>query len=79
MFTSYDPVLRSAGLTVSVEHPIYGELISAATPVSFSETPGEVRPPCLRGQHNIAILAELGYSEADIAKLEEARVIAPPG
>jgi crotonobetainyl-CoA:carnitine CoA-transferase CaiB-like acyl-CoA transferase len=37
-----------------------------------------VAPPCLRGEHNHAILTELGYSEGDIAKLEELNVVIAP-
>jgi crotonobetainyl-CoA:carnitine CoA-transferase CaiB-like acyl-CoA transferase len=79
VFTSFDPVLRETGLTVTVEHPLYGEIVRTAPPVSFSETPGRVAPPCVRGQHNTAILTSLGYSEADIAKFEELNVITAPG
>jgi crotonobetainyl-CoA:carnitine CoA-transferase CaiB-like acyl-CoA transferase len=78
IFTSFDPVLRETGLTVTVEHPLYGEIVRAAPPISFSETPGRVAPPCVRGQHNTSILAGLGYSDADITKFEELSVIAPP-
>jgi len=78
VFTSYDPVLRETGLTVSVDHPLYGEIIRAAPPISFSETPGRVAPPCTRGQHNRSILTELGYSDGDITKFEELNVIIPP-
>jgi crotonobetainyl-CoA:carnitine CoA-transferase CaiB-like acyl-CoA transferase len=78
VFTSFDPVLRETGLTVAVEHPVYGEIIRAAPPIAFSETPGRVAPPCLRGQHNGPILTELGYSEGDITKFEELNVITPP-
>jgi crotonobetainyl-CoA:carnitine CoA-transferase CaiB-like acyl-CoA transferase len=79
VFTSFDPVLRETGLTATIDHPLYGELVQAAPPISFSETPGRLAPPCVRGQHNAAILNELGYSEADIAKFEELNVITPPG
>ena len=79
VFTSFDPVLRETGLTVTMEHPLYGELVRSAPPISFSETPGHAGPPCVRGQHNVSILAELGYSEADIAKFEELNVLTPPG
>ncbi|MGZ8761606.1 MAG: CaiB/BaiF CoA transferase family protein, partial [Aeromicrobium sp.] len=78
VFTSFDPVLRETGLTVPIEHPLYGEIIRAAPPISFSETPGRVAPPCVRGQHNRSILAELGYSDGDITKFEELNVITPP-
>ncbi|TPG36558.1 CaiB/BaiF CoA transferase family protein [Mycolicibacterium hodleri] len=78
VFTSFDPVLRETGLTVAVEHPLYGEIIRAAPPIAFSETPARVAPPCVRGQHNRSILAELGYSDGDITKFEELNVITAP-
>ena len=62
-FTSFDPVLRETGLTVEIDHPMFGSIVRAAPPVSFSETPGRIAPPCVRGEHNHAILAEIGYSE----------------
>jgi crotonobetainyl-CoA:carnitine CoA-transferase CaiB-like acyl-CoA transferase len=81
VMTSFDPVLRETGLTVTVEDPQYGELVRAAPPVSFSETPGRMGPPCLRGQHNVPVLMEVGYSEEEVAQLEAGgAVIAPePG
>lgn len=78
IFTIYDPVLRETGLSVTVDHPLFGEMVRAAPPVTFSETPGRVAPPCLRGQHNRAILAELGFSEADIVKFEELNAVIAP-
>jgi crotonobetainyl-CoA:carnitine CoA-transferase CaiB-like acyl-CoA transferase len=78
VFTSFDPVLRETGLTVTIEHPIYGEIVRAAPPIAFSETPGRVAPPCVRGQHNRSILTELGYSDGDITKFEELDVITAP-
>ncbi len=78
IFTIYDPVLRETGLTVTVDHPLFGEMVRAAPPVSFSDMAGRVAPPCLRGEHNRAILAELGYSEADIAKFEELNAVVAP-
>ena len=45
-------------------------MVRAAPPVTFSETPGRVAPPCLRGQHNRSILAELGYSDDEIDDFE---------
>ena len=77
-FTSFDPVLRETGLTVTFEHPLFGEMVRAAPPVAFSETPGRVAPPCLRGEHNRAILAELGYGDDEIAELEAGGTVIPP-
>jgi crotonobetainyl-CoA:carnitine CoA-transferase CaiB-like acyl-CoA transferase len=78
VFTSSDPVLRSTGLTVAVDHPIFGEIVRAAPPISLSDTPALVGLPCIRGQHNRSILTGLGYSEGDIAKLEELNVVIAP-
>jgi crotonobetainyl-CoA:carnitine CoA-transferase CaiB-like acyl-CoA transferase len=77
VFTSFDPVLRETGLTVTVEHPMYGEIVRAAPPISFSETPGRVAPPCVRGGQYLQILTGLGYSEADITKFEQLGVVTP--
>ncbi len=77
VFTSFDPVLRETGLTVTVEHPMYGEIVRAAPPISFSETPGRVAPPCVRGGQYVQILTGLGYSEADITKFEQLGVVTP--
>ncbi len=76
--TSFDPVLRETGLTVAFEHPLFGEMVRAAPPVAFSATPGRVAPPCVRGQHNRAILAELGYGDDEIERLEANGVVIPP-
>jgi len=78
VFTSYDPVLRETGLTVVFEHPLYGEMVRAAPPVSFSDTPGRVAPPCARGQHNRAILAEVGYGDDEINDFEARNVVIAP-
>jgi crotonobetainyl-CoA:carnitine CoA-transferase CaiB-like acyl-CoA transferase len=78
IFTAYDPVLRETGLTIAADHPVFGEMVRAAPPVAFSETPGRVAPSCLRGEHNRKILTELGYSEGDITKLEELNAVIAP-
>jgi crotonobetainyl-CoA:carnitine CoA-transferase CaiB-like acyl-CoA transferase len=71
-------VLRETGLTVAFEHPLFGEMVRAAPPVAFSETPGRIAPPCVRGEHNRSVLAELGYDEAAIDRYEEAGVVIAP-
>lgn len=78
IFTVHDPVLRETGLTVTDQHPVFGEMVRAAPPVAFSETPGRVAPPCLRGQHNRSVMTELGYSDTEISKLEELKAVVPP-
>jgi crotonobetainyl-CoA:carnitine CoA-transferase CaiB-like acyl-CoA transferase len=77
-FTSFDPLLRECGLTVEIDHPLFGSLVRAAPPVTFSETPCVVGPPCMRGEHNRRVLSEIGYTDAEITALEESGVLCPP-
>jgi crotonobetainyl-CoA:carnitine CoA-transferase CaiB-like acyl-CoA transferase len=57
---------------------MFGSMVRAAPPVSFSETPGRVAPPCRRGEHNRTVLREVGYTDDDIARLERDGVVFPP-
>ncbi|MFI4931978.1 MAG: hypothetical protein ACHP83_17175 [Burkholderiales bacterium] len=48
----------------------------ADTPVRLSETPGAIRRRApLLGEHTEAILTEIGYSRAEVARLREAGVV----
>ncbi len=72
-FTSTDQGLRESGLTFEVQHPHFGPIVRHGIPVTLSSTPGRVAPGCLPGQHTDALLAELGYSEQEIACLKQSR------
>jgi crotonobetainyl-CoA:carnitine CoA-transferase CaiB-like acyl-CoA transferase len=74
----YDlPQIRARGMRASVEHPSYGEVEMPGSPMQFSRTPASVRdPPPLLGEHTDAVLAEAGYTEAEIEALRERDVVA---
>jgi crotonobetainyl-CoA:carnitine CoA-transferase CaiB-like acyl-CoA transferase len=76
--TAFDPVLREMGLTTTFDHPLFGELVRAAPPVTFSESAGRVDVPCRCGEQSRSILAELGYPESEIDELEASGVISSP-
>jgi crotonobetainyl-CoA:carnitine CoA-transferase CaiB-like acyl-CoA transferase len=67
--------LLDAGLTFEVEDPTFGRVVRHGVPVKLSKTPGRVAPGCRRGQHNDAILVELGYTSDEIATLKSSAVV----
>ena len=67
-----DPQTQHLNLRRTIEHPKAGSISVTGFPWQLSETPAEVRlPPPLLGEHTDAVLAELGYDDASIAKLHE--------
>ncbi len=67
-----DPHLKAVGFWEVVDHPTEGKIRMTKFPVSFSETPADVRrlPPRL-GEHSIELLKEAGLSQAEIDKMLE--------
>jgi crotonobetainyl-CoA:carnitine CoA-transferase CaiB-like acyl-CoA transferase len=71
-----DPQVMHLGVTEEVEHPKTGKAKFVGSPVRFEGLSVEKSsPPPLPGEHTGSILAEFGYSSADIEKLSQAGAI----
>lgn len=71
-----DPQVRHQGMAARVHHPRLGDIELVGQPLHMSRTPWRMRTATPEsGEHTAAILAEIGYSEAEIAVLKGARVV----
>jgi crotonobetainyl-CoA:carnitine CoA-transferase CaiB-like acyl-CoA transferase len=71
-----DPQTTARGMVDRVTHPVLGEIPVVSTPVKFSAMRAGVRAPApVRSQHTDAVLADLGYTPAEVAALRERKVI----
>ncbi len=67
--TFADPQLRHRQMAVEMEGPL-GKTPAIGTPIKLSDTPASIRtPPPYFGQHTDTVLAELGFSTAEIEAL----------
>lgn len=65
-----DPQVRARGMVVETEHPKAGRTKAIGLPIKLSATPGGIRRPApLFGQHTREVLAEAGYTPAEIDAL----------
>ena len=71
-----DPQVLHRDMFLEIPHPTLGSIKQTGLPIKFSRTPGglDQHPPLL-GEHNGAILKDLGYSESDIEELVTRSVI----
>jgi len=65
-----DPQVANNQMVVEMHHPDWGPIRTVGIPVKLEGTPGAVRlaPPRL-GEHTREVLAEMGFSQQEIAEL----------
>jgi formyl-CoA transferase len=74
-----EPSLRKTGTVVEVDHPTRGKYFSVGNPIKLSDSPTDVRRSPLLGEHTQEILREvLGYSEADLRRIEVSGAVGEP-
>ena len=65
-----DPQIVERAMVIAQDHPAAGAIRQLGVPVKLGDTPGAVRtPPPVLGEHTGKVLAELGYSDAEVARL----------
>jgi formyl-CoA transferase len=69
------PDLRKSGSIVEVDHKVRGKYLTIGSPIKFSDLEIEVGPSPVLGEHTDEVLADLGYSSDDIAKLHAAKAV----
>ena len=70
------PEAVALGMTVEQEHPAWVVIRQVGIPFTLSETPASIRmPPPTLGESTDEILAELGYSGAEVAELRARGIV----
>ncbi len=73
-----DEQIRHQRMRIVIDHPVHGPLDVIGFPIKFTDDPCRIHrlPPEL-GADTDAVLAELGYDEAAIARVRAARAAQP--
>lgn len=67
-----DQHVQARGMELDIKHPSLGDIKNVGFGVKLSETPASVRmPPPDLGQHNNEVLESIGFTESDIARLQQ--------
>jgi crotonobetainyl-CoA:carnitine CoA-transferase CaiB-like acyl-CoA transferase len=73
-------LVRARGMVVEVDQPRFGPVRQLGLPIKLSRTPGDpTRPAPAFGEHTDEVLAEAGYSGAEIEAMKQAGTAAGPG
>jgi formyl-CoA transferase/CoA:oxalate CoA-transferase len=73
------PQVAAREMVVEIEHPAAGKLKTLGSPIKLSAQPASIRrPPPALGQHTDEILADAGYTAAEVTRLREAGVVTLP-
>jgi crotonobetainyl-CoA:carnitine CoA-transferase CaiB-like acyl-CoA transferase len=72
-------LVRARGMVSAIEQPGIGTVRQLGAPVKMSRTPADpTRPAPAFGEHTDEVLAEAGYSEAEIATMKKSGAVAGP-
>ncbi len=73
---SNDPDVLANGYVTEVEYPKYGKKLKVhGSPWNFSETPARIGIAPELGEHNEAVLMDIGYSAAEIQGFRDRKMI----
>ncbi len=71
-----DPAVQAADVVEEIAHPVAGRVRLLRFPLEFSTGRATMRrPPPMPGEHAAEILRELGYTQADIVRLQHQGVV----
>lgn len=73
-----DPHVRATGGVYEIEHPTAGRVLQPRGGATFSDGIPEPLPAPRHGEHTREVLAEMGFSEADVQGMIEAGVARIP-
>ena len=72
---AYGPALRASGSVVEVDQEQRGKCLTVGSPVKFSGFTPKITGAPLLGEHTDDVLAKLGYSADQIARLHAEKVV----